>query len=90
MIQRAYRQLAIAREMLDSGASSTEIGQRVRLRGFPLDKLIDQASGHTAEAIRVAYARMVQADLDIKTGVFDLELSLELLVTDLATSKARR
>ncbi len=90
MIQRAYRQLAIAREMLDSGASNADIGQCVWLRGFPLEKLIDQASSHTAEAIRSAYARMVQADVDVKTGVFDLELSLELLVTDLATSKVGR
>jgi len=90
MIQRAYRQLAIVREMLDSGASSADIGQRVGLRGFPLDKVIGQASGHTSEAIRAAYARMIQADVDIKTGVFDLELSLELLVTDLATSRVGR
>ena len=88
-VQGVYRRMAIAREMLDRGASSDVIGDRLGLRGFPLDKLIDQASAHPAGAIRAAYARMVQADLDVKRGVFDAELALELLVTDLATSRSR-
>jgi DNA polymerase-3 subunit delta len=89
MIQRAYRQIAVARAMLDSGATGTDIGAGLNVRGFPLEKLVDQASGHTPSAIRAAYLRMVQADLDVKRGVFDAELALELLVTDLATSRPR-
>ncbi|MCH8815591.1 MAG: DNA polymerase III subunit delta [Chloroflexi bacterium] len=88
-VQGAYRRMAIAREMLDSGATGTDIGARLNMRGFPLEKLIDQASAHTASAIRAAYARMVEADLDVKRGIFDVELALELLVTDLATSRSR-
>jgi len=89
MIQGAYRRIAVARAMLDSGATGTDIGAGLNVRGFPLEKLVDQASGHTPSAIRSAYARLVQADLDVKRGVFDPELALELLVTDLATSRSR-
>lgn len=86
MVQRTYRQLAVARQMLDEGASGKEIGQRVGLTGFPLEKLLERASRCTPQMIRDAYARMVQADSDIKRGVYDDQLSLELLVTDLAVA----
>jgi DNA polymerase-3 subunit delta len=89
-IQGAYRRIAVARAMLEVGATEADIASRFNIKKrFPLEKLIDRASAHTAEAIRAAYARIVQADLDVKRGVFDVELSLELLVTDLATSRSR-
>jgi DNA polymerase-3 subunit delta len=86
IIQGTFRQLAIAREMLDGGESGREIGQEIGLTGFPLEKLLDRASRYTPEATRDAYARMVRADSDIKRGMLDEQLSLELLVTDLAVA----
>lgn len=86
IIQGTYRQLAIAREMLDGGASGKEVGQEIGLRDFPLEKLLERASRYNPELIRDAYARMVRADSDIKRGVCDEQLSLELLVTDLAVA----
>lgn len=88
IIQGTYRQLAVAREMVDNGASGRDVGERLGLRGFPLDKLLERATRYRPEMIRDAYARMVQADSDIKTGVYDDDLSLELLVTDLAVAAA--
>lgn len=84
IIQSTYRQLAIARNMLDERAAGKDIGQRVGLSGYPLEKLLDRASRYTPSMIQEAYARMVQADYDIKRGQFHEQLSLELLVTDLA------
>ena len=89
MIQRAYREIAVARAMLKAGATEADVGRRLKIRPFPLEKLIDRASTHPPSAIRAAYLRMVQADLDVKRGVFDAELALELMVTDLATSRSR-
>lgn len=86
IIQSTYRQLAIARDMLEEGASGKDIGQRVGLTGFPLEKLLDRASRYTPAMIREAYARMVAADYEIKSGELDEQLSLELLVTDLAVA----
>lgn len=86
VIQGTYRQLAIAREMLDDGASGKDVGERIRLGGYPLEKLLEQASLYTPAMVRAAYARMVEADADIKRGVYADQLSLELLVTDLATA----
>jgi DNA polymerase-3 subunit delta len=86
VIQGTYRQLAIAREMLDGGASGREIGREIGLRDFPLEKLLDRASRYNLQVILGAYARMVRADSDIKRGVYDEQLSIELLVTDLAVA----
>lgn len=86
IIQGAYRQLAIARELLDEGASRKDVGQSVGLTGYPLEKLVDRASRYSPRMIREAYARMVEADADIKRGAYDEQLALELLVTDLAVA----
>ncbi|MFQ5474000.1 MAG: DNA polymerase III subunit delta [Dehalococcoidia bacterium] len=89
-VQGSYRQIAVARAMLEAGATEADIASRFNIKKrFPLDKLIDRASVHSARSIRAAYARIVQADLDVKRGVFDAELALELLVTELATSRSR-
>lgn len=86
IVQGTYRQLAIARELLDEGATGKDVGQSVGLTGYPLEKLLDRASRYSPGMIRDAYARMVEADADIKRGVYDEQLALELLVTDLAVA----
>lgn len=88
MVQRQFRHLAIAREMLDAGATGARIGEAVGLRGFPLDKLLEQASRYPGERVRAAFQRLLAADLQIKRGVYDGELALELLVYDLAAEKS--
>ncbi len=84
MIQRQFRHLAIAREMMDAGESGRRIGEAVRLSGFPLEKLLEQATRYSAERLREAFQRLLEADLQIKRGIYEEELALELLVQDLA------
>jgi DNA polymerase-3 subunit delta len=89
MIQRQLRHLAVAREMLDAGESGRSIGQALRLHDFALEKLLDQARRYSQPRLRSAFQRVLDADLQIKRGVYDGELALELLVHDLA-EPARR
>jgi len=84
MIQRQLRHLAVAREMMDAGASSRRIGEALRLRDFALDKLLEQAPRYPPQRLRAAFRRLLEADLQIKRGVYHDELALELLVHDLA------
>ncbi len=79
-----YRRLAIAREMMDAGATGRAIGQRLQMREYALDKLLEQAPRCSLPAVRAAYDRLVEAELDVKRGGYDETLSLELLVQDLA------
>ena len=89
-IEGRYRRLAIAREMLDAGASERSIGTRVGSSGYALERLVEQVQRYSSTSLRKAFARLVQADADIKLGVYDEELSLELLIDDLASVSASR
>ena len=88
MIQRQIRHLALAREMLEAGESARHIGETLRLPGFALERLLEQAPRYPAPRIKAAFQRLLEADLHIKRGVYDGELSLELLVHDLAERPA--
>ena len=89
MIQRQLRHLAIAREMMDAGASGRRIGEVLRLRDFALDRLLGQAPRYPPQRLRAAFRRLLEADLQIKRGIYHDELALELLVHDLAEATAR-
>ena len=89
MIQRQLRHLAVAREMLDAGASGRRIGEALSLPYFALDKLLEQAGRYPQPRLQSAFQRVLEADLQVKRGVYDGELALELLVHDLA-EPARR
>lgn len=86
MIATGYRQLAVARDMLDAGQSTAAIARALNLKQFAAEKLADQAARFPLGRIREAYQRIVEADFDHKTGRCDEELSLELLVQDLASA----
>jgi DNA polymerase-3 subunit delta len=87
MVQRQVRLLAVARDMLDGGASGRAIGEALRLRDFALERLLDQAPRYSAGRVRAAFRRLLEADLQIKRGVYGAELALELLVQDLAEKR---
>jgi DNA polymerase-3 subunit delta len=87
MVQRQLRHLAVARDMLDAGAGGRAIGEALRLRDFALEKLLDQAPRYSASRVEQAFRRLLEADLQIKRGVYGGELALELLVQDLAETR---
>ncbi len=88
-----YRRIAIVRDMLDRSEPGTAIARRIGAKmGFGLDKLIDQAQRTPYAAIRDAYTRLIQAELDLKRGttggLMDDRLALELAVQELASRPA--
>ncbi len=53
--------------------------------GYGLDRLIDQAQHTPPPAVRAAYARLILAELDLKRGLMDDRLAIELAVQELAS-----
>lgn len=95
MIAGRYRRAAIVRDMLDRGESGSAIAAQLGIKmGYGLDRAIEQAQRLPLTAIRAAYARLIEADLDVKRGLMeDDRLALELAVQELAsrpTAMARR
>ena len=86
MIVRQYRSLVLARELLDEGASESDIGRELNVRSrFALEKLMGQARRTGWSVLRATYFRLVSADASVKRGIHSADLSLTLLVYDLAS-----
>ncbi len=83
-----YRRLAVAREMLDDGATARAIGERLGVSGYALERLAEQAASVSMAGICDALVRIAEADADIKRGVYEEGVSLELMVHDLAAAGA--
>lgn len=87
MIQRQLRLIALARDLTDRGVSQSELGRRMGTNSdFVVRKTLGQARRLTMPQIRTKYRRVLESDLAIKQGRLDPALSLQLLVTDLATN----
>jgi DNA polymerase-3 subunit delta len=84
-IENRYRRIAIAREMVDAGATGSSIGTRLSIPSpYGLERLLDQASRYPMERVRRALERIAQVEFDIKQGQYDYEIGLELLVHELS------
>ena len=93
MLVRQYRQLILAQAYLREGLSAAQIGSQMGLQGFPLKKIVDQASRYQADRLEAAYRRLLENDVAVKTGVMDADAAFELLIvslTELARSGQRR
>jgi DNA polymerase-3 subunit delta len=90
-VANRYRRIAIAKEMMERSAPGAEIARRVGVKpNFALDRLLEQASRNSWRTIRWAYGRIIQSELDVKRGLMDARVSLELVVQELASRRGAR
>lgn len=83
-----YRRIAVTRDMLDRGEPWTAIARQLGIKmGYGLDRLVEQAGRTPLAAVRAAYARIIQAELDVKRGMtlMDERQAIELVVQELAS-----
>ena len=86
-----YRRIAVAKEMMERSAPGAEIARRVGVKpNFALDRLLEQASRNSWPTIRWAYDRIIQSELDVKRGLMDDRVALELVVQELASRRGAR
>ncbi len=84
MITRQFRLIAQTMD-LGSGLSRKQIQDRLGLTGYPLDKTLRQSELYDLEHIKRTYAMLLETDLAIKTGKYNDQLALELLLAELST-----
>jgi DNA polymerase III subunit delta len=85
-----YRRVAIAKDMVESGATGGEIASQLGMKqGYGVDKLIEEARRMSWDDIRAAYRRLIEADLDVKRLGMDEQIALEMAVEELASRSAR-
>jgi DNA polymerase-3 subunit delta len=80
MIVRQYRLLLLAREMLNERASEADISKALALHPFPTGKICAQARKFTLDDLEQIYRRLLEYDVEIKTGRIQAEAALDTLV----------
>jgi DNA polymerase-3 subunit delta len=90
MVTRQLRLITLAREGSEERLNPAQLMDRLDTRSqYVVDKTLQQARRFSLPLLRRCYQRMVQADLDTKTGIYDADVALELLVADLAAASGR-
>ena len=83
MIARQFRLISLARD-LGLGRPRQELRDKLGLMSnYGLDKTLSHAKLYDFDRIRQSYDKLLEADLAIKTGKYNAQLTLELLVSDL-------
>ena len=90
LIARQYRLLIQAKELQAQNVRPADIGKRLGIHSFVAQRILQQAPPYSIEQLRAAYARLLEADLSIKRGIYNDETALELLIFELANAPASR
>lgn len=83
MIRNQYRRLLLAKSLQLEGSNSTQIGDQLGVRGYPLEKLMTNASRYPIDRLEAAYRMLLKADVNVKTGIMDVENVLPALIVEL-------
>lgn len=87
LLQRHYRQLLMARIMMDQGLSQASVMAELGLPAFVVGKLTQSARGYAAGALKAAYLRCINQEYLVKSGQIAEEGALEQLVLSLIQLK---
>ena len=80
MFTRQFRLLLQTRALLDAGERPAGIAEQLKVRPFVAEKLTRQARGYTLPQLEAIFRRLLEIDVDAKTGRADLLTALYLLV----------
>ena len=84
MLARQVRMMVRISELRRQRKSEVEIQDKLNLTSeFVLRKTLEQANRYSLPRLKEVYHRILEADLAIKTGKYDNELALNILVAEL-------
>jgi DNA polymerase-3 subunit delta len=87
MFVRQFRLLIQVKSLLEAGERPAGIAQQMKLRSFMAEKLARQAREFTLPQLGQIYHRLLEIDVDVKTGRADLLTALHLLVAGLTVEQ---
>lgn len=90
LLARQVQLIVRARELRSHRKSSTEIQQILGVPEWVLRKTLEQAGRHSLPRLRDVYHYLLNTDLAIKTGQYDAELAMTILVAELSQRATRR
>ncbi len=84
MLSRQVRILVQVKELKNQKKTNIEIQSKLGMASdFVFHKALEQAGKYSLARLKEVYHQLLEADLAIKTGKYDGELALDLLVADL-------
>ncbi len=83
MIVRQFRLLLQARELVEARRTEREVAQALGLHPYPAGKLYAQAQHLALPALEHIYRRLLECDIDMKTGRAEPSVALDTLVAEL-------
>lgn len=84
MLSRQVQMVLRAKVLKAQRLSRAQIQDKLGLtQDFVLQKILEQADRYTLERLREVYRKLLEADLSIKTGRYNGELALDILVAEL-------
>lgn len=87
MIVRQFRILVQVSDQMGQGLGKDEIAKVIGLHPFPTQKAMQQCRHWQMSDLEMAYDRLLETDLAIKTGKLPDELALDFLVVALSQPK---
>ena len=83
MIARQTRLLLVAKDLRAQNTPREDIGRRLRLSGWVLNKTLQQEARLTHERLARMHALLIETDLALKTRPISEPLAIEILIADL-------
>lgn len=84
MITRQFRLLLQSKEITVGGGNEREVTQRLHLHPFVASKLVAQGNKFDLAGLETIYQRLLEIDVDHKTGCMPGDIALDVLITQLA------
>ena len=89
MLDRQFRMIIIAKELREKRRPEPAIQAKLGLFSeYALRRTLEQAGRYSLPRLKQIYRQLLEADLAMKTGRYDSELALDLLVADLCQRTA--
>jgi DNA polymerase-3 subunit delta len=84
MLARQVNMVVRAKEMRRQGKSMQEIRTQLNItQEFVLNRVLEQSGRYTYERLKEVYHKLLETDIAIKTGKYEGELALNMLVAEL-------
>lgn len=84
MITRQFRLMIQVQELAPQLGSPQAIARQLKQNPYPIQKILAQSKNYTPEQLVAVYQKLLDTDIEIKTGVMEPTLALDTLIAGLS------
>ena len=84
MITRQFRLMVQVKELAPKFGTPQAIAREIHQNPYPIGKILSQSNNYTMEQLHAIYHKIVDTDVEIKTGRIEPTLALDMLIAGLS------